>query len=185
MLGSSELLRGSWHGSHKAQVGKPRGFRGSNTAAAEDTLATIIRSTFEHEAAVYAARHCPLATCLLARQASLAWFLHADFTRGVYSWNRKVKIPELALLQDLKIACHFGSGIPSTIIRAQGQQLLPHQVYTITVSTHYSFPPLNATLSTLTPSSSCSSTLRSGNRFGMILLGRLPSTTLYLSNSPS
>lgn len=41
----------------------------------------------------------------------------------------------------------------------------------------------NSALSTLLPSSSCSSTRRSGNRRGIILRGELPSTTEYFEKS--
>ena len=46
-----------------------------------------------------------------------------------------------------------------------------------------SLPSLSCALSTLLPSSSCSSTRRSGNRLGIILRGVAPSTTEYFEKS--
>lgn len=62
----------------------------------------------------------------------------------------------------------------------------PHEKRKTPNSDSYNFPFLPiVVLSTLIPSSSSSSTLKSGNTRGIILLGLAPSTTLYLSKSSS
>lgn len=61
----------------------------------------------------------------------------------------------------------------------------PNSSLTNTTLDHqpHSFAPLSFELSCLSPSSSCSLTLKSGNSTGIILLGLLPGTTEYLSKS--
>ena len=64
-----------------------------------------------------------------------------------------------------------------------GEWLRDLPLWTLSLAPAQSFSFRSSALSTLLPSSSCSSTLRSGKRLGIILRGRAPSTTEYFEKS--